>query len=73
MTQALTDVQAQHRQMVRAIAGTSMVGSPVRLDGERTDADLPPPTLGEHSDEILGAIGVAQVEIERLKAAGVVG
>ena len=43
ISQALSDVQAQHRQMVRTIAGVPVVGSPVRLDGERADSDLPPP------------------------------
>ncbi|QNN68409.1 CoA transferase [Sphingomonas lutea] len=43
--QALTDVQAQHRAMVRTIAGMPLVGSPVRMDGVRADAELPPPRL----------------------------
>ena len=73
MTQALTDIQAQHRQMVRMIVGVSMVGSPVRLDGGRADSDLPPPALGEHTDEVLAALGVAASEIESLKTAGVAG
>ena len=73
MTQALTDVQAQHRQMVRTIAGVSMVGSPVRLDGARADSDLPPPALGEHTGEVLAALGVTASEIENLRAADVVG
>jgi formyl-CoA transferase len=54
VTQALADVQAQHRGMVRTIAGTPQVGSPVRLDGERADCDLPAPALGQHTREILG-------------------
>jgi crotonobetainyl-CoA:carnitine CoA-transferase CaiB-like acyl-CoA transferase len=73
MTQALSDVQAQHRQMVRAIAGTSMVGSPVRLDGARADSYLPPPALGQHSDEVLAALGLASNEVETLRAAKIVG
>ena len=32
---------------VRTIAGTPLVGSPVRLDATRADSDLPPPALGE--------------------------
>ena len=73
LTQALSDVQAQHRQMIRSTAGARMVGSPVRLDGERSDSDLPPPTLGEHTDEVLAALGVAPTEAQRLRAAGIVG
>ena len=73
LTQALSDVQAQHRQMVRSIAGTSMVGSPVRVDGERADSDFPPPALGQHTDEVLAALGVGSEQVERLRRAKVIG
>ena len=73
VTQALSDVQAQHRRMVRTIAGVPLVGSPVRLDGERADSDLPPPALGEHTNEVLTGLGVDPGEIEQLKIAGVIG
>jgi crotonobetainyl-CoA:carnitine CoA-transferase CaiB-like acyl-CoA transferase len=73
MTKALADVQAQHRQMVRSIAGMALVGSPVRIDGARADSDLPPPSLGEHTADVLAALGLGSEEIERLRAARVVG
>jgi len=73
LTQALSDVQAQHRHMVRVMAGTAMVGSPIRLEGQRADSDLPPPSLGEHTDEVLANLGVASGEVGRLKAARIVG
>jgi formyl-CoA transferase len=73
LNQALSDIQAQHRQMVRTIAGTPVVGSPVRLDGERADSDLPPPALGEHTAEVLAALGVAADEAARLRTAAIVG
>ena len=34
---------AQHRAMVRTIGGVPLVGSPVRIDGERCDSERPPP------------------------------
>ena len=73
ISQAFSDVQAQHRAMVRTIAGTPLVGSPVMLDGERADSDLPPPNLGEHTVEVLQEIGVAAADIARLKEEGVIG
>jgi len=72
MSQALSDVQAQHRGMVRNIAGTPLVGSPVRLDGLRADSELPPPALGEHTADVLASLGLGADEVDRLKAAGVI-
>ena len=40
ISQALGDIQAQHRQMVRTIAGIPLVGSPVRLDGDAREFGL---------------------------------
>jgi formyl-CoA transferase len=73
ISQALSDVQAQHRAMVRTIAGSPLVGSPVCLDGERADSDLRPPRLGEHSAEILARLGLDAAEIDRLRSEGIVG
>ena len=73
ISEALADVQSQHRQMIRTIAGIPLMGSPVRLDGERADSELPPPRLGEHTAEVLKGLSVGDGEIDRLKAAGIVG
>jgi formyl-CoA transferase len=73
ISQALSDVQAQHRQMVRTIAGVPQVGSPVRLNGQRADADLPPPALGAHTREVLHSLGVSADEFDRLKESQIVG
>ena len=73
VSQALSNVQAQHRAMVRSMAGMSLVGSPVRLDGKRADSDLPPPALGEHSDEVLAGLDISPHELERLREREIIG
>ena len=72
LTQALSDVQAEHRQMVRSITGVPLVGSPVRLEGARADSELPPPRLGEHTPDVLAALGLDSAEVERLRVAKIV-
>ena len=71
--QALTDVQAQHRAVVRTISGVPLVGSPVRIDGARADSELPPPRLGEHTRNVLQELGLSPDEVTRLQNSGVVG
>jgi len=73
VTQAFADVQAQHRQMVRTIAGIPLASSPVRIDGARADSDLPPPKLGEHTDEVVAALGVDGEGLGALRAKNVIG
>jgi formyl-CoA transferase len=73
VTQALEDVQAQHRGMVRVLAGTPLVGSPVRMDGERADSDLPPPSLGQHTNDVLAELGIEPAELQRLRDGNVIG
>jgi crotonobetainyl-CoA:carnitine CoA-transferase CaiB-like acyl-CoA transferase len=76
ISQALADPQTVYRGSRISAGGgvlgeVPMVGSPVRIDGERADAPLPPPALGEHDD--LLRRWVDDAELERLRAAGVVG
>jgi formyl-CoA transferase len=73
ISQALADIQARHRQMVRTMAGMSVMGSPVRIDGDRADSELPPPALGEHTNDVLAEYLSDASEIERLRSAGVIG
>ncbi len=73
ISQALHDPQALQRGMVASIGGMALVGSPVLLDGERAGAEAPPPSLGEHTREILVEAGLPQHEVERLVREAVVG
>ena len=76
ISQALADPQAVHRGARISAGGgllgeVPMVGNPIRIDGERSDAPLPPPALGEHGDLLREMIG--DEEYRRLQAAGVIG
>ena len=76
VSQALADPQAEHRGVVRylgdgRLGNVPTVGSPLRFGGERADSSLPPPALGEHTDEVLEWLGLDAAEIATLKAAGI--
>jgi formyl-CoA transferase len=73
ITQAMADVQAKHRQMIRNLAGVPLVGSPVRIDRERADGELPPPGLGEHTMDVLAAAGLSASDIDALRIAKIIG
>jgi crotonobetainyl-CoA:carnitine CoA-transferase CaiB-like acyl-CoA transferase len=45
-----------------------LVATPVRIDGERPDARMPPPRLGEHGAEILAEAGYSPEEASALLA-----
>jgi formyl-CoA transferase len=74
--QALADPQAVHRGARISAGGgalgeVDLVGSPIRIDGARFDAPLPPPALGEHGDLLSEWVDAA--ELARLRDAGIVG
>jgi len=76
ISQALADPQAIFRGARISAGGGAlgdvpMVGSPVRIDGHRADAPLPPPALGEHGD--LLRKWLSDDELQALRKKGVVG
>ena len=60
-------------ELEHAVAGKlPLVASPMRFSGTPLEYRLPPPLLGEHTDEILkGILGKSDAEIARLRAEGV--
>ena len=76
VSQALADPQAVHRGARisgrgGALGEVPMVGCPIRIDGERIDAPLPPPALGEHGNLLHDLLG--EEEYRRLVDIGVIG
>ncbi|HEX2049385.1 MAG TPA: CaiB/BaiF CoA-transferase family protein [Actinomycetota bacterium] len=78
VAEALDDAQVRARGMVvegdaRGAGRWLHVGNPIRLASAPRDlVRLPPPALGEHTDEVLRAAGVDDDRIARLRGAGVV-
>ncbi|WP_287876055.1 CaiB/BaiF CoA-transferase family protein [Acidovorax sp.] len=72
--QALEHPQVAERGMVGSFDNVPGVGRDIRLvrtgfkvNGQAPRVDSAPPTLGQHSDEILAELGYSPLEIEALK------
>jgi crotonobetainyl-CoA:carnitine CoA-transferase CaiB-like acyl-CoA transferase len=72
----VTHPQLEHRDVLQTVDSKfgpmKLVGSGFRLAHGSPGIDRPPPTLGEHTEEILGEAGYTPVEIERLRGGGVI-
>jgi crotonobetainyl-CoA:carnitine CoA-transferase CaiB-like acyl-CoA transferase len=77
LRQVFEDPQVRHRglrwEVPHPQAGTvSLVASPIRLSETPVTPPAAPPTLGQHTAEVLAELGVPAEELEALRAAGVV-
>lgn len=65
--------QIQARNMVvETQGGLRLVGRPIKINAEEPPDPLPPPELGQHSDQILRELGYTDQQIGQLRAEGVV-
>ena len=50
-----------------------VIANPVRLSGTPAEYRLPPPTLGQHTDEILrDMLGIGDPELADLRSKGII-
>ena len=77
--QALELPQVAHRELLKTFDRVPGVGRPVtiaragfRMSGGDPDVQSPPPSLGQHTIEVLEAAGYSAAEIEALRRAGAV-
>ena len=77
LAEVFADPQTQHlelwQQVTHPTAGTiGQTGFPYRLSPGACEIRLPPPTLGQHTDEVLDELGFDAAAIARFRAAGAV-
>ncbi|GJM40661.1 MAG: CoA transferase [Ardenticatenaceae bacterium] len=75
--QALSEPQVLARNMVVEVAhplggSVKMPGNPVKLSETHEETFTPPPLLGQHTDEVLQALGKSSDDIAKLREAGAI-
>jgi crotonobetainyl-CoA:carnitine CoA-transferase CaiB-like acyl-CoA transferase len=73
----VADPQVAHNELLATVdypgvGEVRVVGVPARFSGTPGTIRLGPPTVGQHSDEILGSLGYGSGEIARLREEGCV-
>ena len=74
--EALSDPQVAARRMVEAVEHAALgpmkvLGTPIKLSDTPASIRTAPPTLGQHTDTVLGELGLSAAEIGKLRQRGV--
>src|SRR5882672_10120466 len=72
LEETFADPQVRHRGMVVGEGASVMLGPPIKLSDTPASLRTPPATFGEHTEEVLRALGLADDAIAELRADGVV-
>ena len=76
LDETFADPQLRHRDMIVEMEGpqgkTTVVGSPIKLSDTPASLRTPPPGFGEHTNDVLAALGFSAARITQLRADGVV-
>jgi len=75
--QAVTDEQVLARNMIVEVShpnggSTRMPGNPIKLSDTHEDTFTPPPTLGQHNEEVFSTLGLSREDIEALQSSGII-
>ena len=76
LREVFEEPQVKHLQMVKEVESSHLgrqrlVGQPVQLERTPSTIARAAPRRGEHTEEILGELGIDDAELKRMKAAGV--
>lgn len=77
IVKALDDPHLKARDMIvnvddPVLGALTLVGDPIHMSANEQITDIPSPTLGQHTDEILRSIGYGEAKIRELRNKGVV-
>ncbi|WP_420405447.1 CaiB/BaiF CoA transferase family protein [Nisaea sp.] len=75
--QVFESPQVEHLELAQPVRShergdTHLVGQPIHMSRTPSKIAAPPPTAGEHNDEVLTALGFGAAEIETLRRDGVI-
>lgn len=73
--QVFANPQVRHLGLAQPVTSqergeTELVGQPIIMSRTTSHIAMPPPTAGQHSDEILSEIGLSDAEIAEMKISG---